>query len=282
MSSRFEQILPAAAKPPQLITASDAKRELLERLLRGEANEHADVSQTILPRALDTKAQLSFAQERLWFLDQLMPDSPFFNVPLAVRLRRPVKLDALQRSVNEIIRRHEVLRTAFVTVDAEPSLIISPCLESKIKIIELGSLDATTAEAESRKLIHEEVQRPFDVSRAPLIRTTLIRLSATDSILLLTMHHIVSDGWSLLLFFKELAALYEGFLANRAPQVPALTIQYADYALWQKDWLRDEVVKPQLAYWKDQLGGDLPILDLPTDSARPVVQTYNGAREVLT
>jgi amino acid adenylation domain-containing protein len=278
MSSTLEQILPPEVKP-QLTTASEAKLILLEKYLRGDAVQNLSTRYEI-PRAADQKAQLSFAQERMWFLDQLMPGSPVFNVPMAVRLTHPINVDALQLSVNEIVRRHETLRTSFVTIDGEPSPVVSPEAETKLHVIDLTDRDIASAELESRTLLEKESRRPFDLSRGPLIRTTLIRPNDRSSIFLVVKHHIVSDGWSLLVFFQQLAALYECFANGGSPELTDLPIQYGDYAAWHKDWLRDEVIEQQLGYWKNQLGGELPILDLPTDFTRPAMQTYAGAREV--
>src|SRR4051812_22116437 len=250
MSSRIEPVSSAATKP-QLATASEAKRILLERYLRGDAVQTLNTVREIPHRDPGGPQQLAFAQERLWFLDQLTPGSPVFNVPMAVRLSRPIDLDALQLSVNEIVRRHEILRTNFVTINGEPRALISAQAEIDIQVIELGARQRETAETESRILIEKEVLRPFDLSQGQLIRTTLIRLNEKDSILVVVMHHIVSDGWSLLLFFKELAALYDRCANQARPALPDLRIQYGDYAAWHRDWLRDEVLEQQLAYWKD-------------------------------
>ena len=191
--------------PVDLATISRAKRELLSKYLRGEIA--AQSVNEIPRREANAPLQLSFAQERLWFLDQLMPGSPVFNVPTAVRISRPLELDVLQRCVDEIIQRHEVLRSTFVTIDGQPAPIINSQIETKISVVDLTQLDHATREAESLRLTQEAALRSFDLARGPLIRTTLIRLSESESIFLLTMHHIVSDGGSILIFFRELSAL---------------------------------------------------------------------------
>src|ERR1041385_1990843 len=264
-------------------TVSSAKRDLLAKLLRGDLQPESSTTITAIPRrASDALAWLSFAQERLWFLDQLMRGSPVFNVPMAVRISRPLNLDTLQRTVDEIVRRHEVFRTAFVAHDGIPEAIVSSEAKVRIDLVDLSSIDGSQRETEAQRLVQAEVTRPFDLSQAPLIRTTLIKMGAQESIFILTMHHIVSDGTSILIFFRELSALYQAFVKNDPPPLAELPIQYADYALWQRDWLRHESVSQQVAYWKDKLGGHLPVLDLPTDHARPHVQTHSGERVVRT
>lgn len=238
------------------------------------------MSRSIAPRPSGSVPQLSFAQERLWFLDQLMPGSPVFNVPIAVRISSSINLSTLQRSINEIVRRHEVLRTTFTTVDGKPNPVTIADLDLKLEVIDLST--HRDRDTKARRLIKEEAHRPFDLARAPLIRTTLVNMSEQESIFLLTMHHIISDGWSIVLFFQELSALYGAFVNGEASPLTDLPIQYADYAAWQRHWLRGEVLERQLAYWKNQLGGELPVLDLPTDRLRPAVQTYSGARVKLT
>lgn len=211
-----------------------------------------------------------------------MPRSPVFNVPMAVRISQPLHVDVLQRSVNEIVRRHEVFRAAFIANDGIPTPVVSSKANVRVEVIDLSSFDETQREGETQRLIQVEVLRPFDLSRAPLIRTSLIKLNEAESIFILTMHHIVSDGNSILIFFRELSALYEAFANARPSPLAELPIQYTDYALWQRNWLRNDFADQQLAYWKDKLSGELPVLDLPTDRARPPLQTHAGARVVRT
>jgi amino acid adenylation domain-containing protein len=263
-------------------TVSSAKRDLLAKLLRGDLQQESSAITAIPLRSSDAAARLSFAQERLWFLDQLMPGSPVFNVPMAVRISQPLDPDTLQRTINEIVRRHEVFRTAFVAHGGIPKPIVSSAATVRVDLVDLRSIDDSRREAEAQRLVQAEVTRPFDISQAPLIRTTLIKISGEESIFVLTMHHIVSDGTSILIFFRELAALYQSFVKHEPSPLAELPIQYADYALWQRDWLRKNSVSQQLAYWKDKLGGNLPVLDLPTDHARPHIQTHSGARVIRT
>jgi len=268
-----------------LPTISESKREavkrLLEKRLRGNLNQQAEPSRTIPPLPLDAIRQLSFAQERLWFLDQLHPGSALYNVPLAVRLSGEIEPKALERSVNEIVRRHGALRTTFTTVDGQPVPVSCSELAVALRVIDLTSLPDEEREARGRELLHEVARAPFDLSQAPLIRTALVRLNEQQHIFLVVMHHIVSDGWSLVLFFQELTAIYEAFTRGDESPLPELDIQYADYAAWQRNWLKGDVLQTQLGYWIDKLGGPIPALDLPTDRPRPAVQTSNGAREWL-
>jgi non-ribosomal peptide synthetase component F/thioesterase domain-containing protein/acyl carrier protein len=261
---------------------SEAKRALLQKYLRGEVDDDLTSSRSIARRSRASAPRLSFAQERLWFLDQLMPASPVFNVPIAVRLSSPIDLSALRRSLREIARRHEVFRTAFITVEGKPEPVIAADLDLQLAVIDLTARPDSLRETEARRLIKEEALRPFDLACGPLIRTGLIRLSEQESIFLLTMHHIISDGWSVVLFFQELSALHRAFAGGHESSLAELSIQYADYAAWQREWLRGEVLERQLSYWKNQLSGELPVLELPTDRPRPAMQTYPGARAGLT
>lgn len=264
---------------------SDAKREavrrLLEQRLRGDVKQHPTASRTIAPCPPDSIRQLSFAQERLWFLDQLNPNSAVYNVPLAVRLSGPIETQALERSVNEIVRRHDALRTTFTTLDGQPVPASSSELRVGLRVVDLSSLPASEREARGQELLHVEASAPFDLTQGPLIRTTLVRLNEEQHIFLVVMHHIVSDGWSLVLFFQELSAIYEAFSRGEESPLPKLEIQYADYAAWQRDWLQGDVLQTQLNYWLAKLGGEVPALELPTDRSRPAVQTFSGAREWL-
>jgi len=260
---------------------SDAKRKLIEKLLRGEIQQQAPSRLKISPRLPDAIPQLSFAQERIWFLDQLNPDSAVFNVPLAVRIPGAVDYSALEESINELVRRHEVLRTTFVTVDGRPRLIIQPSLNIDLAVVDLTNDPKPDRESHARALLRKEEHRPFDLARGPLIRTTLLRLDEQDHFFQVNMHHIVSDGWSLVLFFNELSAVYESFTRAAESPLNENAIQYADYAAWQRDWLQGAELQKQLSYWTGQLGGPLPVLDLPVDRPRPAVQTFNGAREWL-
>jgi amino acid adenylation domain-containing protein len=258
---------------------SAAKRDLLEKYLRGDVKQQPNASRTIAPRPPNAVRQLSFAQERLWFLNQLNPGSAVFNVPLAVRLSGPIDPGTLERSINEIVRRHDALRTTFATVDGQAVPVSASELAVRLRVIDLTGDEERAARSDV--LLREEAGAPFDLAAGPLIRCTLLRLGQEQHVFLVVMHHIVSDGWSLVLFFQELSAIYDAFSRGEQSPLAGIPIQYADYAAWQREWLQGELVEKQLSYWQKQLGGELPILELPTDRPRPAVRTFNGAREWL-
>jgi amino acid adenylation domain-containing protein len=236
----------------------------------------------LLPVAPEEKDYaLSFAQQRLWFFDQLEPGSTFYNLPLAARFSIHVDAELLRRSLNEIVRRHESLRTGFRVVDGLPVQVIAPSLALDVPVEDLRGLPADEKEARARRLGREEAERPFDLTRAPLIRARLLRLGDEDDVVLVTMHHIVSDNWSINIFLQEMSALYEAFSEGRPSPLPELSVQYADFAHWQRRWLQGEVEESQLAYWKEQLAGAPSSLELPTDHPRPAAQTFRGGRQEL-
>jgi amino acid adenylation domain-containing protein len=221
---------------------------------------------------------VSFAQERLWFLDRLEPGSAFYNVPAASRLRGAVDVDALRFSLSEIVRRHEALRTTFTTDgNGEPVQVIHPPAPLDLRVVDRRQVPAAHREAEAERLADEEAQRPFDLERGPLIRCSLVHLAERDHLLLITLHHIVSDAWSLGVLFRELSVLYRARGERRASPLPELPIQYADFAAWQRGWLRGEALAAFLDWWRPRLAGAPAVLDLPTDRPRPPVQTFRGA-----
>ena len=264
------------------VSTSKAKRDLLAKFLSGELQAEPESSGKISRRDPTTPPQLSFAQERLWFLDQLMPGSPVFNVPMAVQFSGSLNVSALERSVAEIIRRHEVFRTTFLTIDGNPIPRVSERTDARLQVVDLTSLPLSERKTQAERRQRQEALLPFDLANGPLIRTTLIKRGEEEWTFLLTMHHIVSDGWSILIFFRELSSLYEAFENGETSPLSDLPVQYADYATWQRDWLSGDVLNNQLSYWKKQLGGELPVLDLPTDRPRPAVKTYPGDRVTLT
>jgi amino acid adenylation domain-containing protein len=251
--------------------------ELLAYLLEEEGIE-VEAQQTIFPRQGLDNIPLSFAQQRLWFLHQLEPSSAVYNIPLSMRLRGRLDLSALDRTFNEIIRRHEALRTVFEMRDGEPVQSIAPAMAMSLPVLDLSGLPTTERDALAHQLAIEEQQRPFDLVRGPLWRASLLRLGPEDHLALLTMHHIVSDGWSIEVLVREVATLYQAFTKGAASNLSPLPIQYADYALWQRQWLRGPVLETQLAYWREQLAG-MPMLELPTDRPRPAVQSFRGAQQ---
>ncbi|HWF05357.1 MAG TPA: amino acid adenylation domain-containing protein, partial [Candidatus Angelobacter sp.] len=228
---------------------------------------------------------LSYAQQRLWFLDQLEPNSGAYNIPVALRLSGEVRLGSLVGALSEIVRRHEVLRTRFEVIDGEARQVISPAgkvlIEPLFEQRDLSALSADDRQAEVQRQVSKEAAVPFDLARGPLLRVKLFRLSATEHVLLVVMHHIVSDGWSMGVLVREFAALYQAFEAGQTPSLPEPPFQYADFAVWQREWLQGEVLEEQMAYWKKQLA-DVPTLELPTDHPRSMAESERGARVTMT
>jgi amino acid adenylation domain-containing protein len=257
---------------------SKEKKELLALLLE-EEGLNLDKPPVITPRKGGEVAPLSFAQQRLWFLNQLVTGSAN-NIYLAIRLKGLPNIKALEESLNEIIRRHEALRTTFRSNGGRPVQVIAENMLLEMPLIDLSGQPRAEREVEAERLTREEAMRRFDLVKGPLFNAALIRLSEEEHILLLTMHHIVSDGWSMGVFTAELAALYKAYCNGEASPLPELPIQYADFAHWQREWLQGEVLENQLSYWRKQLEG-VPVLQLPTDHPRPAVQTYRGASQSL-
>lgn len=228
----------------------------------------------------------SFAQARLWFIDQLVPGNAFYNVPTALRLRGALNLSALEQTFKEIVRRHETLRTRFAVVDGElvQAIATASSLNISLPVIDLQQLDQRERDRYSQQLVSQEYQLPFNLATGPLIRLLLLHLDKTEYILLLTLHHIVSDDWSIGVLIRELKAIYTAFALNKPSPLPELTLQYADFADWQRQWLQGEAgqvaLQKQLTYWRQQLAG-ISLLNLPTDHPQPVRQSYQGATQFL-
>ena len=245
----------------------------IEEKLKGEKKEEPRLE----PVTRDRELRLSFAQQRLWFLDQLEPGSNAYNIPAAVRLQGELNAEALEQSLGEIIRRHEALRTTFAVVAGEPVQVINEAEPYHLPIDDFSELPEAERESNWRLLAGEDARQAFDLQSGPLLRARLLRLGAADHVLLYTMHHIISDGWSMGVLIRELTTLYEAYVKGEESSLAELSIQYADYAQWQRQWLQGEVLEQQLDYWKQQLAGAPPMLELPTDSARPAVLTFRGA-----
>ena len=228
-----------------------------------------------LPR--DRAWPLSYAQERLWFLDQLDPGNPVYNLSMAFRLTGVLNLAALENSLSEISRRHDILRTIFPAEDGQPAQVVMPAQFAKLPLIDMTRLAVTARESAMQQKVKAELQRPFDLARGPLWRATLLRLADQEHALLLIIHHIIFDGWSFDIFFRELSALYSAFSAGRPSPLEELSLQYSDFTVWQRAWLQGSILETQLAYWKAQLSGSLPLLELLTDYPRLPLQTYRGA-----
>ncbi len=242
-------------------TESKTKRALLAERLR---------------KAAETTIPLSFAQQRLWFLDQLEPNSPLYNVPTVVHMTGALDVEALQYALDGLVTRHDSLRTRFVDSEGNPTQLVDRTLRSNLEIHDLTARPAAQRDEEAQALVRAEVNRPFNLSAGLPIRAMLIRVQTDDHWFVLNLHHIVSDEWSLKICFRELSELYAAHCEHRQPQLRPLPIQYADYSVWQRSALKDGVLEQQLAYWRRQLGGSPPILELPTDHARPAVQTFRG------
>ncbi len=224
------------------------------------------------------EAPLSFAQTRLWFLERLEPESSVYTLPFAMRMRGELAPATLAVALGEVVRRHEALRTTFAERDGEPVQVIAPARRWTLPLADLGGLRADAREAEARRLAEAELSRPFDLERGPLFRAALLRLGAAEHILLLDVHHIVADGWSLGVLVREITTLYEAALAGAPSPLPELPIQYADFAVWQRSWLRGEELQRQIAYWRRRLDGSPAILELPADRPRPAAPTRRVGR----
>ncbi|BAY25365.1 amino acid adenylation [Calothrix sp. NIES-2100] len=281
-------------RAPKGVMTAAIQQELKERkteilaFLKEAQIATQSTSLPLVPVARGGELPLSFAQQRMWFLYQLDKESPFYNESLQVRIVGKLSLTALEQSINEIIRRHEALRTTFTVREGIPFQTISPTvalafakrLEEKralcaiaIPVVELQGLSPDSVQ----QIVTQEVRKPFDLGIAPLLRATLLRQDAESHLLILTIHHIITDGWSMGIFFKELEALYHAYTQGEPNPLSELTIQYADFALWQRQWLTQEVQQKQLNYWKQQLADAPPLLELPTDYPRPPVQTFSGS-----
>lgn len=242
----------------------EQKRALLEQMLREKAAQASAVP-------------LSFSQQRLWFLDQLEPNSPLYNIPTVLRLTGDLNVEALASSLNEIVERHEALRTTFPSVEGTPMQRVDIPRPVPFETIDLSGLPEDAQAREEQRRIQLEVRRPFDLTKDLMIRATLIRLDADQHTLVLVTHHIASDEWSLRVLFKELALIYEARLTGRDSALPELAIQYPDFALWQREWMEGGALEEQLSYWRKQLEGCVPNLELPSDRPRPAQRKHAGA-----
>ncbi|HEY6807000.1 MAG TPA: amino acid adenylation domain-containing protein [Pyrinomonadaceae bacterium] len=259
---------------------SSERRKLLALLLQEKGL--ASSARQVAPRPpLAGPRRLSFAQQRMWVLDQLEGGGATYSVPVAVRLHGELNVTALTAALTEVVRRHEVLRTTFRVIDEEPVQITGPTPSRILPIVSLYSLAEASRDQEAHRLSNAEASRPFDLAHGPVLRATLLILNEQEHIALLNMHHIVSDAWSRGVLVNELAQLYEHYASGKALTLPELPWQYADYAEWQRGWLQGEVLDQQLSYWKEQLMEVPAVIDLPFDRMRPAVQTSNGANYVF-
>ena len=239
-------------------------------------SQHAIPAPPLVAAGREQELPLSFAQQRLWFLDQLEPMSNAYNIPSVVRLHGPFIPSLFKQAVEEVMRRHESLRTRFVTDEGRASQVIDESVALDVPLFDLRQMTADEQESEVRRLAALDMQKPFDLACGPLLRLTVVQLADNQHVLMLTMHHIVSDGWSMTVLMRELIVLYHAFSRGESSPLPELPIQYADYANWQRAWLQGEVLEQQLKYWREQLQGAPPVLELPTDHPRPAVQSLRG------
>ncbi|MET0397745.1 MAG: condensation domain-containing protein, partial [Longimicrobiaceae bacterium] len=261
-------------------TLSSAELERILRMARAASLERSTPQPSRIARAeRNGRLPLSFAQERLWFIDRMEPGSALYNFPVAWRLGGALDVAALRRAVGEIVRRHETLRTTFADADGSPVQVIAPSGAFALPVEDLSALGEADREAALGRRAGEEALRAFDLAAGPLFRAVLLRLGAEEHALLLSMHHIVSDGWSMGVLFRELSALYAAYREGRESPLPELPVQYADYAAWQREQLEGEALERQLAYWRERLADAPALLELPTDHPRPAAQSFRGASE---
>ena len=265
---------------PELRAEISHKKAEIVSFLKAANRTSSFTPAPIVPMGRDGNQPLSFAQQRLWFLDQLVPNNPFYNVPAALRLTGALNLTALQQTFNEIVRRHEALRTTLALVSGQPVQRIAAAFHLPIHVVDLRNLPKESRQNEANRLTAAEAQRSFNLSTDLLLRVTLLQLDDAEYLLMLNMHHIVSDGWSIGVLIQELGALYTAFASEKPSPLPPLPIQYADFAKWQREWLQGEVLETQLAYWRQQLNG-ISMLNLPADRPRPAIQSYRGKRQFL-
>ncbi len=259
---------------------SPEKRKLVALYLKDQG---LDISKLPIPRRSGDSGPppLSFAQQRLWFLDRLDPGSPAYHIRSGIRATGPLHFEALRRAFEVLTHRHDSLRTRFAEQAAEPVQVIGPRQRIELPQIDLGRLPEAQREDRMDRLALEEGRRPFDIEQGPLLRQTLLRLGPQDHVLQLVIHHIIADGWSIGILTRELTELYRAFCDHQAPALPELPIQYADFAHWQRSCVTDDVLETQLEFWRRQLDG-APIVELPTDFQRPATRTDHGAQHLLT
>ncbi|MEL7038648.1 MAG: amino acid adenylation domain-containing protein [Cyanobacteria bacterium J06592_8] len=264
----------------RIASLSPEQRQLFEQKLKSK--KHQSSSLKIRKREKDDDLPLSYAQQRLWFIHQLEPETSAYNIPIAWQISGNLNIAILEQSFNEIIRRHESLRTTFPSLSSsKPQQLILSEFRLNIPIIDLRLLSESSRDSEADRLAKQEAKKPFNINKDKLVRITLLQLGETKFILLLTWHHLIADGWSRGVLLKEFSAIYKAFSQHQPSPLPELQIQYADFAIWQQQWLSGEELKSQLSYWKQQLT-NLPTLNLPIDYPRPVHQTFRGKTDSLT
>lgn len=273
---------PEGTLTPKLKSAiSDRKTEIISFLQ--QANLQTNIT-AIAPifRTENNTFPLSFAQQRLWFVNQLQPHSPSYNMPFGLQFRGQLNIAALESSLQLLINRHEIFRTNFITVDGKPLGAIAATRDFTLPVIDLRPLPASEQELEYQKLASDAAKYVFDIAQDPLLRTQLVQLTPTESVLLLTIHHIIFDAWSVNIFLKELTTAYSAYVEHHTPNLPEIHLQYVDFAVWQQQWLQGEVLESQLAYWQQKLALMPTLLELPSDRPRTAVQSFCGATQVFS
>ena len=262
--------------PLQLVFESPTVADMAQKVDDAKAGDSGLQAPPITPVTRDGRLPLSFAQQRLWFLDQLEPNSPFYNIPIALRLAGDLQVEALGKSINALIARHESLRTTFISADGEPEQKIIPELQINLSVEDLSALPEKELEDKVRELAAQEAMKPFNLAQGPLFRAKIYKLKNDEHVVLFTLHHIIGDGWSVNILVREVAQLYKSFLTGEQAQLPELPVQYADFSQWQRNWLQGETLENELNYWRNKLAASPPMLELPTDFPRPPVQSFNG------
>ncbi|MCU1259742.1 MAG: non-ribosomal peptide synthetase, partial [Bryobacterales bacterium] len=265
--------------PLRVLFEAPTLRALAESIHQLERASHGSVPPSLLRANRDGALPLSFTQQRLWFLYQMEPESSLYNVPWAARMTGLVNAEALETALNAIVQRHEILRTTYGTENDLPVQIVRTAAHIPLERRDLSLLPAAGREQEARRILQEEYAKPFNLASDIVFRPMLLKLEERDHVIFVKTHHIANDGWSTGVMLSDLGVFYEAALAGVTPMLPELPIQYADFAVWQRNWLRGEVLERQVAYWKNQLDGAPPVLLLPTDRPRPAVQGFRGATE---
>ncbi|MGA9380954.1 MAG: condensation domain-containing protein, partial [Phormidium sp.] len=270
----------------RLEALSPEKRELVLQKLKEQQqhsrqNHHKQQTPSLTPISRKQSLPLSFAQQRLWFIDKLEAKNSPYNVPIFWQLNGDLNISVLEEAIKEIVQRHEILRTSFSVVDGSPIQVIHHTLKLSMQVLDWREFKTADQLKEAQHLAAEELQQPFDLSNPPLLRVKLLQLTDNSYLLFMVIHHIVCDGWSMEIFRRELFNLYTAFCAKKPSPLPKLSLQYADFAYWQREWLQGEILQKQLNYWQQQLADVPPLLELPTDRSRPSMQSYRGSSEFL-
>ncbi|ASC71044.1 peptide synthetase [Halomicronema hongdechloris C2206] len=282
LKNRLEVDLQVSVSISDLFDHLNLTQLAIKILAQLELPEHLPSVPLVPVKAQRQHHPLSYPQKRLWFLDQLAPANPAYNIAFALQFQGPLSADILERSLNEVIRRHEPLRTTFKLVEGQPAQVITPSCWLPLKVVDCQNLSSEARESEVQRCATQASQQPFQLSQGPLMRAQLFHLAPQQHVLLLTLHHIIADEWSVEVLIRELLGNYKGFLSHgEIPALPAVSVQYKDFTHWQRQWLRGERMEGQLAYWIQHLEGAPAVLALPTDHPRPAVQTYQGARQSL-